>query len=124
MGKKDLTLADAMLVCKYADNNFIKKVLNAINSAQIQDDRFKSYTLSEKFAKHWAKDKDFCDDENMLSMVTRANIKKGNQVGYSSKSGQFEFILNNNNKKITFANAQYDKANNAFVFDSEIEAIN
>ncbi|MBE7706409.1 MAG: hypothetical protein E7Z91_04110 [Cyanobacteria bacterium SIG30] len=121
--KKDLTLADAMLVCKYANSGFIEKVLDKINSAEIIDNNFKSFTLSENFAKDWARKKNFCDDKNMLSMVSKTTIKKGNQIGYSSKSGQFEFILNNNDKKMTFSNAKYDKETNTFTFDSDIEAV-
>ncbi len=127
--KKDLTLADAMLVTKYGNDRFAQKIIDKINNAEIYDDNFKSFTLSKEFAENWANRKPIENDingkksEQMLSMVSTTTIKAGNQMGYSAHSGQYEFILNNNNKKMTFSNAKYDKETNTFYFDSEIEVL-
>ena len=122
--KKELTLADAMLVCRYGNKKFQDKILEKMNNAVVTDDNFKSFTLSKDFAEDWAKSKTLSKDKTMLSMVSTTTIKAGNQVGYSARSGQYEFILNDNDKQMTFSNAQYDKETNTFYFDSEISALN
>lgn len=120
--KEDLTLADAMLVAKYGDKKYIDYVLEKIKSASVQDEKFKSFTLNKKFANNWAETKGASDNDNMVSVITKTNIKKGNQVAYYAKSCQHEFIVNDNLKTMTFSNAKFDKETNTFYVDSQIEA--
>ena len=119
-GKKSLTLADAMLVAQFGSSRYISKVLEKINNAKIQDNNFKSYTLDKNFAKNWAKNKDTKNKDDMVSILTRTTICKGNEVGYATRSKQYEFILNNNQKQLTFSNASYDKDNNMFYIDTQV----
>ena len=51
--------------------------------------------------------------------MTKANIKKGNQVSYAP-SGQAELIVNNNKKILTFNNVVFDRKNNIFYMDSDV----
>ena len=121
-GKESLTLADAMLVAQFGSSKYINKVLAKINNAKIQDCSFKSYTLDKNFAKNWAKNKDGRNRDDMVSVLTKATICKGNEVGYAARSNQYEFIVNNNQKQLTFSNASYDKEKNIFYFDSQVKA--
>lgn len=121
--KKELTLADAMLLARYGNKRYIDKILKLIDSTSINDNNFKSYTLDKKFAESWKRPSGLIEDRNMVGIITTANIKKGNQGAYTAKSGQMEFILNNNSKKISFNNAHYDKETNTFYIDSTVEAL-
>ncbi len=120
--KKTLTLADAMLVTKYADKNYAKTICNLIEKSKIKDNRFKSYTLSKNFAEQWAAF-DGNNQYNSTAMITNANIKAGSQARYCARSGQYEVILNDKEKEITFSNVQYDKEKNIFYFDSEVKML-
>lgn len=120
--KESLTLADAMLVAQFGSSKYINKVLDKINNAKIQDCNFKSYTLDKNFAKNWAQNKDGRNRADMVSILTTATICKGNEVGYATRSKQYEFILNNNPKQLTFSNASYDKEKNIFYLDSQVKA--
>jgi len=120
--KEKLTLADAMVCAKYLPEAAVNKILNMINNAEIIDDNFKSYTLDKKFANDWAQKKNCFNsslEKNMLSILSKTVIKKGNQACYIPNE-QYEFILNNNKKNITFSNAQYDRKTNTFFLNSEI----
>ena len=59
----------------------------------------------------------------MVSMLSKATICKGNEVGYATRSSQYEFILNNNPKQLTFSNASYDKETNMFYFETQVRVI-
>lgn len=120
--KESLTLADAMLVAQFGSSKYINKVLDKINNAKIQDCNFKSYTLDKNFAKNWAQNKDGRNRADMVSILTTATICKGNEVGYATRSSQYEFILNNNPKQLTYSNAYYDRDNNMFYIDSQVKA--
>lgn len=122
-GKESLTLADAMLVAQFGSSRYINKILNRINSAKIEDSSFKSYTLDKNFAEYWAKSKAGECREDMVSMLSKATICKGNEVGYATRSSQYEFILNNNPKQLTFSNASYDKETNMFYFETQVRVI-
>jgi len=119
--KKNLTLADAMLVAQFGDKRYINLITDKINNAIVTDSHFKSFTIDKKFASRWARTKNGKMDSNMLSMISKTVIAEGNEVGYDSRSGQFEFIVNNNNKEMTFSNARYDRDTNTFYFDSVLK---
>lgn len=122
MSKENLTLADAMLAAKYFGyKGFINSVTDKINNVAVEDSNFKSYTLSEDFAKRWAHKKNGELSNDMLSIVTKTNIKKGNQVRYTYDKSQYEFIVNDNPKIITFDNAKFDKDTNTFYIDSQLQ---
>lgn len=120
--KEKLTLADAMLVAKYGSNGFRKRLVEEINKAHIQDDSFKSFTLDRNFAERWANNYSKISSPTIISKTA---IKRGNQAGYDVHSGgeQFEFVVNDNLKKMTFSNARYDKDTNTFYVDSTISAV-
>ncbi len=119
--KSDLTLADAMLVCKYADKDFIEKVLKKIDGATVQDKKFKSYTLSKNFATAWAHHEGKIQRNNMVTIIADTTIKKGSNVAYDPQTIQHEFIVNDNLKTMTFKNAKFDNKTNTFFVEAQIE---
>lgn len=120
--KDELSLADAMLVAKYGNGRFIKRLTEEINNAGIQDASFKSFTLDKNFASNWANNYGHITSPTIVSKTV---MKKGTQAGYDAHSGgrQFEFVMNDNLKNMTFSNARYDKATNTFYMDSNVSAV-
>ena len=51
-------------------------------------------------------------------------IQEGTEGVYvSSNNGQFEFILNNKEKRIAYNKAQYDKHTNTFIIEGNVQHI-
>ena len=115
-----------MLCAEYLPDAAVNKILNMINNAEVIDSNFKSCTLDKKFALDWARHKNSFDrnkEKNMLSILSKTIIKKGNQAVYIPDNNQYEFIVNNNKKSVKFSNAQYDRKTNTFFLNSEIAPV-
>lgn len=123
--KEILTLADAMEMCRFLDKGTIKKILTELNGVKIQDTRFKSFTLSPSFPERWFKKTSY--GHNQAKMIQKTKIQSGTEAVYIDDmlypNGQFEIIVNNNPKQVTFSNAKFDKKKNIFYIDSELSQL-
>lgn len=109
--KQTLSLADAMQLARYGDENFVKELLSKIKSSKLTDTRFKSFSFDEGMARGW---KDTHRGDN-ATIVQRATIGQGTQGGYhEGANAQYEVILNNTPKETTVKNVIYDRENNTF----------
>ncbi len=116
MSTKQLTLADAMQVAKYGDDNFRRQLIELIKSSKIDDNRFKSLTFDGGFAREWAVTQD-----GHTKILHNMSIDKGLHGKCSGSSNrQAEFILNNDPKVISFQDVKYDPELDVFYFDSSI----
>ncbi len=119
--KKELSLSDAMLVAKYADKRYVDEILHLIENAELTDSRFKSTSFSERFVDSWMHDS---DNKNVPKIKSKLTIEEGTEGVYvSSANHQFEFILNDNEKQITYNKAKYDKKTNTFVLEGNVGTI-
>lgn len=119
--KSELNLSDAMLMVKYADEDFEKDVLAQIESCSIQDCRFKSASFSKSFADYWAK---VVNGKNAVTVKETLTIKKGTEGAFCSKSAlQSEFILNNKPKLFRYQKAAYDRTSNTFILEAVVQNI-
>ncbi|MBE7706521.1 MAG: hypothetical protein E7Z91_04690 [Cyanobacteria bacterium SIG30] len=117
-GKKNLTLSDAMLIAKYGDDKYLNDLYEAIKNAEVIDERFKSSTLSKKFADNWS----YNNNDKTAKMKSRLLVKKGCEGAYdTSRTGQFEYILNNHPKKIKYHDVKFDRENNIFELIGTVE---
>ena len=115
-----MTLADAMQVAKYGDETFLKEVIDRIQKSKVIDKRFKSYTFDKGMASSWR----YKHSGDNTTIVQNATVKKGTQGGYcSDNNGQYEVILNNTPKELTFPSIQYDKDTDTFVLDTIVQNI-
>ena len=120
MSKKELTLADAMQVAKFADEKFISKILELIKKTELKEERFKSFTLRRDFVEFWR------DSSDTTSIIQTATIKKGTPCTYSgikTNARQCEIVTNNTPKNITFSNAVYDKEKDQFFVNSIVQSV-
>lgn len=118
--KETLTLADAMQMAKYGDENFVNEIILRIKNAKVVDTRFKSYSFDEGMAAGWRRTQ-ACDN---TTMIQRAIINKGTQGGFhDGANAQYEIILNNIPKEISCNNVVYDKKNDTFVLDTIVQNI-
>ena len=118
--KETLTLADAMQVAKYGDDAFLKEVVNRIQNSRIVDTRFKSYSFDKGMASGW-KSRNAGGNTTILQ---NALVKKGTQGGYKpDNNGQFEVILNNAPKEMTFPKVTYNKKTDTFELNTVVQNI-
>ncbi len=119
--KEKLTLSDAMIVAKYADKRYVDEVLRLIETVELTDNRFKSTSFSESFVDSWKVDS---SNKNVAKIKSKLTIQEGTEGVYvSSNNGQFEFILNNKEKRIAYNKAQYDKHTNTFIIEGNVQHI-
>ena len=115
--KESLTLADAMQVVKYGDDAFLKEVINRIQQSKIIDTRFKSYSFDEAMASSWRA----IHSGDNTTIITKATIKKGTQGGFhQGNNEQYEIILNNTPKEMTFPKVTYRKETDTFELDTVV----
>ena len=120
MNKKDLTLADAMQMMKFGNNKFKDKIIEQIQSTKICDNRFKSLTFDKEFASYWNNR----NSGGQTKIIENMHVNKGLHGAYSSQNNdQAEFILDNEDKEITFSNVKYDSQKDVFYIDSEITPV-
>lgn len=122
-GKKDLTLADAMLMMPYLDEKTRKAVLDKITGTVIYDERFKSTTFSDAFPRKWL----LCRN-SQAKIINSITLEKGTEGRYidvfepkSFGSSQCEFLLNDTKKQITVTGATYDPETNIFNISSRLK---
>ncbi len=119
--KSELNLSDAMLMVKYADEDFERDVLAQIESCSIKDCRFKSASFSESFADYWKK---VFNGKNTATVKEKITIKKGTEgVFCSGSTMQCEFILNNKPKLFRYQKANYDRTSNTFILEAVVQNI-
>lgn len=126
--KKELSLSDAMLMMKYMDKHSQNEILELIKNAKVEDDgRFKSTTLSPKFAEQWIGSCYNNERKNEAKIMSKINIKENCEgvyvQGEDSTNGQCEFIVNNKPKITTIKNITYDKEKNTFNLEYDLEMI-
>ena len=120
IGKKQLTLADAMQAAKYGSTKYQNQIAEMIKKSKIQDDRFKSLTFDFGAAKEWLP----AQETQNTGILHNVNIKEGIEGAYShTNNRQAEFILNNTQKSITFDNVRYNPEQDIWYFDSTISPI-
>jgi len=119
MGKQELTLADAMQVAKYGNESYKKQIIELIKKSQIKDSRFKSLTFDSAMARSWLP----VQGSNNTGVLHNVTVKEGLQGTYSTVDNrQAEFILNNNEKTITFQDVVYDPQADIFRVNSTISS--
>lgn len=118
--KETLTLADAMQAAKFGDEKFLNEVVAAIRKAKVTDTRFKSYSFDKGMAAGWRA----IHSGDNTTIIQNATIKKGTQGGYhQGDNKQYEVILNNTPKEMTFQDVVYDKATDTFVLGTTVQNI-
>lgn len=118
LAKRQLSLADAMQVAKFGDDSYRKQIIDIIKNSQITDNRFKSVTFDRQMAVGWLP----TQNEHTTGILHNVTIEKGTQGIYSPiQNRQAEFILNNNDKIMTFQNVKYDPDKDLFYFDTTIK---
>ena len=118
--KENLTLADAMQVVKYGDETFLKEVIERIQKSKVIDKRFKSYSFDNGMAFGWR----HIHSGDNTTIVQNATVKKGTQGGYRcDNNGQYEVVLNNTAKEMTFPTATYNKDTDTFVLNTIVQNI-
>lgn len=120
--RKTLTLADAMQMAKFGDEKFINELIKRIKSAKIIDKRFKSLSFDGGMASSWASRR---AGDSSTPIIQNVTVKKGTQGGFDaiSANSQYEVILNNTPKEITFQDVvYYPKADN-FEIKSTIQNV-
>ena len=109
--KESLTLADAMQVVKYGDDTFLEEIIRRIQESRIIDKRFKSYSFDKGMAAGW---RGIHSGDN-TTIVQNAIIKKGTQGGFHcGNNAQYEVVLNNTPKEMTFDTVIYDRLTDTF----------
>lgn len=117
-GKENISLADAMQVAKFGSESYRNKIIELIKKSQITDNRFKSLTFDRKMAEGWLP----AQGSNNTGILHNVTVNKGVQGSYSSANNrQAEFILNNNDKRMSFQNVKYDPQKDIFVLNTTIE---
>lgn len=121
MSKESLTLADAMQVAKFGDEKFVNEIINRIQDSKVIDKRFKSFSFDKGMAFSW---RGIHSGDN-TTIVHNATIKKGTEGGYNNTTAnaQYEVILNNTPKEMSFNRATYNKENDTFELDTIIQNI-
>lgn len=118
LGKENISLADAMQVAKFGNESYRNKIIELIKKSQINDSRFKSLTFDRKMAEGWLP----AQGSNNTGILHNVTINKGVQGSYSSVNNrQAEFILNNNDKRMSFQDVKYDPKKDIFVLNTTIE---
>ena len=116
--KKTLTLADAMQVAKYGNEQFVNEVIDRINKSKVIDARFKSYSFDQGMAYNWRGLN--CGDNTTITQKT--TIKQGTEGCYSGiTNNQYELVLNNTPKEISFESVVYNKETDTFELVSTIQ---
>ncbi len=106
-----------MQVAKFGDEGFRDEIIKLIKAAKIKDTRFKSLTFDRQMASGWTN----TSGTGNTSILQNITLKKGASGQYSHiNNDQVEFILNNNEKILTFEDVKYDPTNDLFIFDSTI----
>ncbi len=128
--KKDLSLADAMLMMPYLDEKTRQTVLDKITGSVIYDDRFKSTTFSDSFPMKWLSG---CSCQNdQAKIISSITVQKGTEGRYINipldkeaimPSSQCELLLNNTRKEIVITGATYDPVENIFYISSNLKNV-
>ena len=125
---KELSLSDAMLMMKYMDKYTQKEIIELIKSSNLKDDgSFKSTTLSEDFAKSWVGSVHNYAAEGQPTIIDKINLTEGTEGIYvqgekkGDTNGQFEFIINNNPKEYTIKDVSYNKEENRFNIEYDVQ---
>lgn len=125
--KKDLSIADAMLMMKYMDKTSQKEILEAIENAEIEDDkRFKSTSISKEFPEIWISSVYNSNRKHQPKIMSKMNLKEGVEGLYARKetkdiNTQREFIINNTPKKTTIKGVSFDEEKNLFNIEFDVE---
>lgn len=122
---EELTLADAMEIAKFSDEKTLNMIFDAIKDVKVVDSRFKSLTLSKDFAESWVGAR--YDNTSSAKIIQKMKVMPNTEAIYIDDldypNGQFEIILNNKNKQISFQKVTFDKKKNIFYLESQIEQI-
>ena len=120
--RKTLTLADAMQMAKFGDEKFINELIKRIKSAKIIDKRFKSLSFDGGMASSWASRR---AGDSSTPIIQNVTVKKGTQGGFDaiSANSQYEVILNNTPKEITFQDVVYNPKADNFEIKSTIQNV-
>ena len=117
MGKEKLTLADAMMVMKYGDVKFQDEVVESIKNATVKDNNFKSFGVG-RFCYNWMD-----PGSGNTCIFQSATLKAGCHGVHRMRGDQFEFIMSDDPKEITFQDVKYDPEEDVFYVDSTITCI-
>ena len=124
--KERLTLADAMELCKYFDDETVDKIMAQLSKTTIDDNRFKSFTFSKSFAEKW-KNGGYYNNHG-AKMILGTKIKAGTEAVYaddlSMHNGQFEILVNDNPKTISFSDLKFDRDTNTFYVGADLSMHN
>lgn len=119
--KEHLTLADAMQAAKYGDEKFVNEIIGRIKDSKVVDTRFKSLSFDKGMAAGWRSH----NSGDNTTIVQNAIVKQGTQGGFHcGNNEQFEVILNNTPKEMSFQNAVYNKDTDTFELNSTIQNLN
>ena len=115
--KEKLTLADGMQMAKYGGTSYVSTIIEMIKKSKIKDSRFKSLTFDKCMAESWLLGGNSCN----TAVIHDLTVHKRLQGIYSHVNNrQAEFILNNNEKTITFQDVVYDRVKDIFRVVSSI----
>ena len=119
--KEHLTLADAMQAAKYGDEKFVNEIIGRIKDSKVVDTRFKSLSFDKGMAAGWRSH----NSGDNTTIVQNATVKQGTQGGFHcGNNEQFEVILNNTPKEMSFQNVVYNKETDTFELNSTIQNLN
>ena len=121
MDKEELSLAEAMLLAKYGDEDYINNITEMIQNTELYDDRFKSTSFSKAFVDKWKNSYNSCTWTNIMSELS---IKEGTEGVYDAIPGvQIEFILNRTPKRFQYHDVSYDRKHNTFFLKGTVENV-
>lgn len=119
--KETLSLADAMQVARFGDDNFINEVIKKIQESKVTDTRFKSFSINKGFAEGWS----YMHAGDNAKLFQKTTVKQGTEGGYvGGDNNQYEVILNNTPKEFTFQKVVYNKEENRFELESTVQKVN
>ena len=118
--KETLSLADAMQLAKFGDEKLVNEIIKKIKTSKIIDKRFKSLSFDKGMAGGWMSQ----NTGDNTTIIQNATIKQGTQGGFHNGSNaQYEVILNNTPKEITFPEVVYHKDGDYFELGSIIQNV-
>lgn len=118
--KETLTLADAMQLAKFGDDKLVNEIIKRIKTSKIIDERFKSLSFDKGMAGGWMSH----NAGDNTTIIQNATVKQGTQGGFhDGANAQYEVILNNTPKEMTFPEVVYHKDTDYFELQSVIQNI-
>ena len=118
--KETLSLADAMQLAKFGDETLVNELIKRIKTSKIIDERFKSLSFDKGMAGGWMSH----NSGDNTTIIQNATVKQGTQGGFHNGSNaQYEVILNNTPKEITFPEVVYHKDGDYFELGSIIQNV-